>query len=87
MIVKLRILFTLLAVACAAAIFPIGMFLGLEAAILCLMVGALFAGLMYICKQKQESDEAKTKQQAENPADPLSTKTDEKTDENSENQD
>ena len=59
MYLKLRILFTLLAVACAVALFPIGTFLGFPAAILCIMVGALFAGLMYLCKQKQEEIEAK----------------------------
>ena len=56
MFLKLRILFTWLAVACAVVIFPIGTFFGFDAAILCLMAGAIFAGLMYLCKQKQEEE-------------------------------
>ena len=62
MFLKLRILFTWLAVACAAACFFVGMFLGLPAAIACIALGAAFAGLMYLCKQKQEEQEAKQQQ-------------------------
>lgn len=64
MYLKLRILFTWLAVACAVACFFVGTFVGLPAAILCIIVGASFAGLMYLCKQKQEAEDAK-KQQTE----------------------
>lgn len=69
MYLKLRILFTWLSVLCAVAIFPVGTFLGLSAAIVCILVCALFAALMYLCKQKQEQQEAqsqKTQPQNEN---------------------
>ena len=65
MYLKLRILFTWLAVACAAAVFPVGTFLGFTWAIICVAACALFAGLMYIFKQKQEETEEKAKQQTE----------------------
>ena len=61
MYVKLRILFTLLSVACAAVVFPVGTLFGFTWAIICVMACALFAGLMYLCKQKQEADEERAK--------------------------
>jgi flagellar biosynthesis component FlhA len=70
MFLKLRILFTWLAVACAVACFFVGTFLGLPAAIACIAVGAAFAGLMYLCKQKQEEEEAKQQQSQEQAKEP-----------------
>ncbi|MBO4940526.1 MAG: hypothetical protein J6D30_05880 [Clostridia bacterium] len=57
MYLKLRIIFTWIAVAFAVAVFPVGTFLGFTWAIICVAACALFAGLMYICKQKQEEIE------------------------------
>lgn len=71
MYLKLRILFTILSVLCAVALFPIGTFFGLTAAIICFLVGALFAALMVLCKQKQEQQEANHKKtDVDNQTDP-----------------
>ena len=56
---KLRILFTILAVCCVAAVLPIGTIFGFGFAGLCIVLAFLFAGLMILCKQNQEIDERK----------------------------
>ena len=51
---KLRILFTVLAARCGAALIPVGAIVSWTAAIFCALGGFLFFGLMLICKQKTD---------------------------------
>jgi len=62
---KLRILFTILAACCVAAILPIGTLFGFGFAGLCIVLAFLFAGLMLLCKQNQELDERKNQREEE----------------------
>ena len=59
MFLKLRILFTVLAVVCAILILPIGTWLDLGWAIAVIVLGAAFFILMLLCKQQQEIEEGK----------------------------
>ena len=56
---QLRIIFTCLCALCLVAIFPIGLWLGLEAVIACVVVGGACFFLMLLCKQAQEEREEK----------------------------
>jgi hypothetical protein len=59
MYLKLRILFTILAVLCVAALLPIGSIFGFMWAGICALFAFLFFGLMWLCKQNQEMQERK----------------------------
>lgn len=57
MYLKLRVIFTILAAICLAAIIPIGTFWDFTPAIICAAAGGLFFLLMLFCKNKQEKQE------------------------------
>lgn len=57
MYLKLRVIFTILAAICLAAIIPIGIFWDFTPAIICAAAGGLFFLLMLFCKNKQEKQE------------------------------
>ena len=57
MYLKLRILFTILAVICVGALLPIGTVFGFAWAGVCALFAFLFFGLMILCKQNQEINE------------------------------
>ena len=60
MFVKLRIVFTILAAICVAAIIPVGMLFDFVPAIGVAVLALLFFGLMLLCKSKQGSTENPT---------------------------
>ena len=57
MYLKLRVLFTILAVICVGMLLPIGSIFGLMWAGICALFAFLFFGLMKLCKQNQEMNE------------------------------
>ena len=57
MFLKLRILFTILAVICVALVLPIGAFFDLTWAIVVALAGVAFYLLMLLMKQEQEKRE------------------------------
>lgn len=57
MLVKLRIIFTILSAICAAAVVPIGTFFGLIGAIICIVLAVMFFVVMLGFKNKQETKE------------------------------
>ena len=57
MYLKLRVIFTILAAICLAAIIPIGTFWDFTPAIICAAAGGVFFLLMLLCKSKQEKQE------------------------------
>ena len=63
MFLKLRILFTILSCICAAAVIPVGAFLGFIWAGLCIVAAFAFYVFMLIFKQKQEEQEMSKLQQ------------------------
>ncbi len=71
MFLKLRILFTILAALCVAAVLPAAVWGGGLGFALCALGGVFFFLLMLLCKQSQEKAEAEKKSKADflNPAD------------------
>ena len=63
MAMKLRILFTVLAALCVAALIPVGTIVSWTAAIFCALGGFLFFGLMLICKQKTDETNSSATQE------------------------
>ena len=61
MFVTLRVFFTILSALCAAAVFPIGIFLGWGWAMLSVFGAFLFFIVMRIFKTEQEMQDAKNK--------------------------
>ncbi len=59
MLVKLRILFTILSALCLGAIIPLGVWLGWVGFVVCGAGALLFFSLMLVCKQSQELQEGK----------------------------
>lgn len=57
MFLKLRIIFTILSAICAAAVLPVGTFLGLAWAITAALAAVAFFLIMLIFKQEQEKRE------------------------------
>ena len=57
MFLKLRVIFTILAAICLAAIIPVGTFWDFTPAIICAAAGGAFFLLMLLCKSKQEKQE------------------------------
>jgi hypothetical protein len=54
MLVKLRIIFTILSAICAAAVVPVGTFFGLIGALICIVAAIMFFCIMLGFKSKQE---------------------------------
>lgn len=63
MFLKLRIIFTLLSAICAAAVIPLGAFLGFIWAAIAIIAAFTFYVFMLIFKQKQEELEQKNQPQ------------------------
>ena len=59
MFLKLRILFTVLAVVCTVLVLPVGTWLDLGWAIATIVLGVAFFIAMLLCKQQQEIEEGK----------------------------
>ena len=57
MLVKLRILFTILAALCVAAVVPVGTFFGMIGAMICVVLGIMFFSIMLGFKNAQEKKE------------------------------
>ena len=57
MLVKLRILFTILAALCVAAVVPIGMFFNMIGAMICIVLAIMFFSIMLGFKNAQEKKE------------------------------
>lgn len=57
MLVKLRILFTILAALCVAAVVPVGTFFGMIGAMICVVLGIMFFSIMLGFKNAQERKE------------------------------
>lgn len=70
MFLKLRIIFTILSCICAAAVIPVGAFLGFIWAGLCIVAAFAFYVFMLIFKQKQEERETSQLQQKANETQP-----------------
>ena len=63
MLVKLRIIFTILSAVCAAAVVPVGTFFGLIGALICVVAAIMFFVIMLGFKSKQETKENPPQQQ------------------------
>ena len=68
----LRIIFTVISALFAAAVFPIGFFGGLTWALAAAVIAFVFFGLMLLCKQSQEAQEAKGNTSSLSPDEPTS---------------
>ena len=55
MLVKLRIIFTVLSALCAAAVVPVGTFFGFIGAMICIVAALMFFVIMLGFKNKQEA--------------------------------
>lgn len=55
MLVKLRIVFTVLSALCAAAVVPVGTFFGFIGAMICIVAALMFFVIMLGFKNKQEA--------------------------------
>ena len=63
MLVKLRIIFTILSAVCAAAVVPVGTFCGFIGAMICIVAAFMFFVVMLGFKNKQEQQENPPAQQ------------------------
>lgn len=61
MLLKLRILFTILSAVCIAAVFPVGAFFGFIWALVPVIAALAFYAVMLVCKNKQEEQENREK--------------------------
>ena len=54
MLLRLRVIFTVISAVFLAAVFPVGIFLDWPWAVACALCAGLFFVLMWVCKKKQE---------------------------------
>ncbi len=80
MYLKLQIIFTILSAIFVAGVFPLGILIDWNAAIVSALAAFLFFSLMYVCKQKNKSlhpEDYETDESPEVPEAPAEEKKDE----------